>query len=136
MEHGKTLVVTLADGRVVKATSGLHLLLDVYKRDSQMFLFDVITRVLPTLTTDIILGMDFLHNYNPNIDWSQKTQSFELDWGIVAVDASKVPGSICAMVVFTQAWLGKLHADPESDSFLVVVHQCDGLKEGETAVDS
>ena len=37
MEHGKTLVVTLADGRVVKATSVLHLLLDVYKRDSQMF---------------------------------------------------------------------------------------------------
>ena len=81
----------------------------------------MVARVLPSLTTDVILGMDFLQKYNPQVNWSQNTLSFVLDSCTVAVDASTVPGSICARFVSTSAWLHELCAEPESDCFLVVV---------------
>ena len=75
--------------------------------------------------------MDFLHKYNPHVDWSQNTLSFVLDSRTVAVDTSMVPGSIRARLVSTSAWLDELRAEPDSDCFLAVVHPCDGKKEGE-----
>ena len=95
----------------------------------------MVARVLPQLTTDVILGMDFLRKYNPHVDWSRNTLSFVLDSRTVAVDASTVPGSIRARLVSASAWLHRLCAEPESDCFLAVVHSCDGQKEGENAID-
>ena len=97
---------------------------------------DMVARVLPQLTTDVILGMDFLRNYNPHVDWSQNTLSFVLDSCTVAVDASMVPGSIRARLVSASAWLCELCVEPDSDCFLVVVHPCDGQKERENGIDS
>ena len=96
----------------------------------------MVARVLPQLTTDVILGMGFLRKYNPHVDWSRNTLSFVLDSRTVAVDASMVPGSICARLVSTSAWLRKLCAEPDSDCFLVVVRPCDGQKEKENGIDS
>ena len=96
----------------------------------------MVARVLPQLTTDIILGMDFLRKYNPHVDWSRNTLSFVLDSRTVAVDASTVPGSIRARLVSASAWLRELCAEPDSDCFLVVVRPCDGQKEGENGIDS
>ena len=61
-----------------------------------MFTLDVIARVLPSLTTNVILGLDFLRRYNPDVNWSENTLSFVLDNGSVAVNTSTVPGSIRA----------------------------------------
>ena len=80
----------------------------------------MVARVLPQLTTDVILGMDFLHKYNPHVDWSQNTLSFVIDSRTVAVDASTVPGSIRARLVSASAWLRELRAEPDSDCFLVL----------------
>ena len=96
----------------------------------------MVARVLPQLTTNVILGMDFLHKYNPHVDWSRNTLSFVLDSHNVAVDASMVPGSTRARLVSASAWLRKLCAEPDSDCFLVVVRPCDGQKEGENGIDS
>ena len=79
--------------------------------------------------------MDFLHKYNPHVDWSRNTLSFVLDSCTVAVDASMVPGSIRARLVSASTWLRKLRAEPDSDCFLVVVRPCDGQKEGENGID-
>ena len=57
---------------------------------------DVVARVLPSLTADVILGLDFLRKYNPNVNWSANTLSFSHADGPVTVDASTVPGSIRA----------------------------------------
>ena len=65
----------------------------------------MVARVLPQLTTDVILGMDFLCKYNPHIDWSRNTLSFVLDSRTVAVDASTVAGSIRARLVSASTWL-------------------------------
>ena len=97
---------------------------------------DIFTRLLPSLTTDVILAMDFLHKYNPHIDWSQNTLLFAVDSCTVAVDASMVPGSICARIISASAWLCELCAEPESDCFLAVVRPCDGQKEGGKATNS
>ena len=96
----------------------------------------MIARVLPSLTTDVILGMDFLRNYHSHVDWSRNTLSFVLDSRTVAVDASMVPGSISARLVSASAWLRELCAEPDLDCFLAVVHPCDGQKEGENGIDS
>ena len=77
----------------------------------------MVARVLPQLTTDVILGMDFLRKYNPHVDWSRNTLSFVLDSRTVAVDASTVPGSIRARFVSANAWLRELRAEPDSDCF-------------------
>ena len=95
----------------------------------------MVARVLPQLTTDVLLGMDFLRKYNPHVDWSRNTLSFVVDSRTVAVDASTVPGSIRARLVSTSAWLCELRAEPDSDCFLAVVRPCDGQKEGENAID-
>ena len=97
---------------------------------------NMVARISPLLTTDIILGMNFLQKYNLHIDWSQNTLSFVLDSYTVAVDASTVPGSICARLVSASAWLRELCAQPDLDCFLVVVRPCDGQKEGENGIDS
>ena len=96
----------------------------------------MVARVLPLLTTDGILGMDFLQKCNPHIDWSRNTLSFVLDSCTVAVDASMVPGSIRARLVSASAWLREPCAEPESDCFLAVARPCNGHKEGESAIDS
>ena len=96
----------------------------------------MVARVLPQLTTNVILGMDFLRKYNLHINWSQNTLSFVLDSCTVAVDASTVPGSIRARLVSASAWLCKLCAEPDPDCFLAVVRPCDGQKEGENGIDS
>ena len=96
----------------------------------------MVARVLPQLTTDVILGMDFLCKYNQHVDWSQNTLSFVLDSRTVAVDASMVPGSIRARLVSTSAWLRKLCAEPASVCFLAMVHPFDGKKDGESGIDS
>ena len=96
----------------------------------------MVARVLPQLTTDVILGMEFLQKYNPHVNWSRNTLSSVLDSRTVAVDVSMVPGSIHARLVSASAWLHELCTEPESDCFLVVVHPCDGQTEGETAIDS
>ena len=96
----------------------------------------MVARVLPQLTTDVILGMDFLRKYNPNVDWSQNTLSIVLDFCTIAVDASTVPGSIRARLVSASTWLCEFCAEPDSDCFLAVVHPCDGQKEGENGIDS
>ena len=75
----------------------------------------MVARVLPQHTTDVILGMDFLHKYNPHIDWSRNSLLFVLDSCNVAVDASMVPGSIHARLVSASAWLHELRAEPDSD---------------------
>ena len=80
--------------------------------------------------------MDFLRKYNPHVDWSQNTLLFVLDSCTVAVDASTVPGFIRAGLVSASAWLCELCTEPDSDCFLVVVHPCDGKKEGENSIDS
>ena len=95
----------------------------------------MVAKVLPSLTTNIILGMDFLQKYNPHVDWSQNTLSFVLDSCTVAIDVSMVLGSICARLVSASAWLCELCAKPESDCLVVVVHPCDGQKEEENAID-
>ena len=95
----------------------------------------MVARVLPQLTTNVILGMDFLRKYNPHVDWSQNTLSFVLDSRTVAVDASTVLGSIRARLVSASAWLRKLRAEPDSACFLAVVQPCDGQKEGENGID-
>ena len=46
----------------------------------------MVAKVLSSLTTNVILGKDLLHKYNPHIDWSQNTLSFVLDSYTVAVD--------------------------------------------------
>ena len=129
-------MVTLADGSIVKTTDTVCLSLGVQKANSALCLLDIVTRLLPSLTTNLILGMDFLHKYNPHIDWSQSTLLFAVDSCTVAVDASMVPGSICARILSASAWLCELCAEPELDCFLTVVHPCDGQKQGETAIDS
>ena len=91
----------------------------------------MVARILLSLTTNVILGMGFLRKYNPHVDWSQKTLPFVLDSCTVAVDTSMAPGSIHAKLVPASAWLHELCAEPESDCFLVVMHPCDGQKEGE-----
>ena len=96
----------------------------------------MVARVLPLLTTDGILGMDFLQKYNPHIDWSRNTLSFVLDFYTVAIDASMVPGSIRSRLVSAIAWLCELCAEPESYCFLAVVRTCNGQKEGKIAIDS
>ena len=96
----------------------------------------MVARVLPLLTTSVILGMDFLRKYNPHVDWSRNTLSFVLDSRTVAVDASMVPGSIRARLVSASAWLCELCAEPDLDCFLAVVRPCDGQKEGENGIDS
>ena len=73
----------------------------------------MVARVLPLLTTDIVLGMDFLQKYNPHVYWSQNTLSFVLNSCAVAVDTSMVPGSIHASFVSASAWLRELCAEPE-----------------------
>ena len=95
----------------------------------------MVARVLPLLTTDIILTIDFLQKYNPHVNWSRNTLSFVLDSCTVAVDASTVVGSNLARLVSASAWLRDFCAEPESDCFLVVVRPCDGQKEGENAID-
>ena len=96
----------------------------------------MVAKVLLSLTTDVILGMDFLCKYNPYVDWSRNTLSFVLDSCIVAVDASMVPGSIHARLVSASAWLHELCAEPDLDCFLVVVRPSDGQKEGDNGIDS
>ena len=96
----------------------------------------MVARVLPQLTTDVILGIDFLRKYNPHVDWSQNTLSFVLDFHTVAVDTSTVPGSIRVRLVSTSAWLGELHVEPDLDCFLAVVCPCDGQNEGGNGIDS
>ena len=91
--------------------------------------------MLTQLTTDFILGMYFLCKYSPHVDWSQNTLSFVLDSCTVAVDTIMVLGSIHARLVSASAWLRKLHAEPESGCFLVVVRPCDGQNEGGNAID-
>ena len=76
-----------------------------------MFTLDVVARVLPRLTTDVILGLDFLRRYNPDVNWSENTLSFVLDKGSVAVNASTVPRSIRAKLVSARAWLRELRAE-------------------------
>ena len=93
----------------------------------------MVARAFPSLAIDVILGMDFLQKYNPHVNWSRNTLLFVLDSCTVAADASTVPGSICVRLVYASAWLCQLCAEPESDCFLVVVHPCDGQKEGENA---
>ena len=66
-------------------------------------LLDIVTRILALLTTDVILGMDFLHKYNPHIDWFQSTLLFAVNSCTVAVDASMVPESICARIISASA---------------------------------
>ena len=39
----------------------------------------VLCHVLPNLTSDMVLGMDWLHDINPWIDWNAYSQS--LDYG-------------------------------------------------------
>ena len=75
----------------------------------------MVARVLPQLTTNVILGMDFLREYNPHVDWSQNTLLFVFDSRIVAVDTSMVPGSIRARLVSASTWLCKLCAEPDLD---------------------
>ena len=96
----------------------------------------MVARVLPQLTTDVILRMDFLRKYNPHVDWSRNTLSFVLDSRTVAVDASMVLGSICARLVSASTWLHELCAEPDLDCFLAVVRPCDGQKEEENGIDS
>ena len=96
----------------------------------------MVARVLPQLTTNIILGIDFLRKYNPQVDWSQNTLLFLLDSHTVAVDASTVPGSIRARLVSASTWLCELCAKPDSDCFLAVVRPCNGQKEGGHGIDS
>ena len=95
----------------------------------------MVARVLPQLTTDVILGMDFLQKYKRHVDWSRNTLSFVLDSHTVAVDASMVLSSIRARLVSASAWLCKLCAEPDSDCFLAVVCPCDSQKEGENGID-
>ena len=130
------LVVMLADGSNVTTTDAVGLLLGVQRDDSAPCSMDMVARVLPQLTTDGILGMDFLRKYNPHVDWSRNTLSFVLDSCTVAADTSMVPGSIRARLVSASAWLHELCAEPESGCFLAVVRPCDGKKEGENAIDS
>ena len=129
------MAVTLADGSTVKVTDAVCLSLGVWRDDSAPWSLDMVARVLPSLTTDIILGMDFLGKCNLHVDWSQNTLSFVLDSCTLAVDTSTVPGSIRARLVSASTWLHELCAEPESDCFLVVVRPCDGQKEGENAID-
>ena len=95
----------MADGSNVMTTDTVALSLGVKRDDSAPCFLDMVARVLPQLTTDVILGMDFLHKYNPHVDWSRNTLSFVLDSRTVAVDASTVPGSIRARLVSASAWL-------------------------------
>ena len=108
----------------------------VCRGDSTPCSLNMVARVLPQLTIDLILGMDFLREYNPHVDWSGNTLSFILDFCTVAVDARTVPGSIRARLVSASAWLCELRAEPDLDCFLVVVRPCDDQKEGENGIDS
>ena len=109
------LVVTLADGNNVMTTDAVGLLLGVYREESAPCSLDMAARVLLQLTTNIILGMDFLRKYNPHVNWSRNTLSFVLDSCTVAVDAGTVPGSIRARLVSASAWLRELCAEPDLD---------------------
>ena len=64
------MVVTLDDGSTVNTTDAVHLSLGVWRESPAPCFLNMVTRVLPLLTTDIILGMDFLRKYNPHVDWS------------------------------------------------------------------
>lgn len=80
-----------------------------------MCLLDIVARVFPLLTSNIILGIYFLLKHYPNIDRSQNILSFEHILGTVTVDASMVPWSICISVFSAHPWLHKLHGKLESD---------------------
>ena len=52
-------------------------------------------RVLDSLTYDIVLGMDWLHEYNPTIIWMYYTVSLPLNSGkSLVLDSKAVEGSI------------------------------------------
>ena len=77
--------------------------------------------MLPNLTADVILGIDWLQRFNPNINWSHNTVCFSCatDGHVLAVseslepakqvcitvDAASVPGSTKAKLVSANAWL-------------------------------
>ena len=77
--------------------------------------------MLPNLTADVILGIDWLHRFNPSIDWSQNTVCFScakdgcvlaasdslepVEQACITVGAASVPGSTKAKLLSANAWL-------------------------------
>ena len=80
--------VTLADGSFVDCSTIVPLYLKLCG-NLQLYYFGVFTKVyvvchvlchvLPNLTSDVVLGMDWLHAINPQIDWH--AYSLYLDYG-------------------------------------------------------
>ena len=78
--------VTLADGSFIGYSTAVPLYLKLHgylqlcssgMSKTEHVAFQVLCCVLPNLTSDIILGMDWLHALNPCIDWN--TYSLSID---------------------------------------------------------
>ena len=64
------LTVTLANGSLVSSVSQYFLHLEIPSEISeQPVVIEQHVCVLPNLTSDVILGMDWLEQNNPRIDW-------------------------------------------------------------------
>ena len=72
------LSVTLADENTVVSDSLACLdLTAVVDAGTEYSMPGVPCRVLPYLTSDVILGMDWLRKYNPHIDWVDPQLCFD-----------------------------------------------------------
>ena len=70
LEPASKLTVTLANGSLVSSVSRSFLCLEIPGGISeQPVVIEQHVRVLPDLTSDVILGMDWLQQNNPRIDW-------------------------------------------------------------------
>ena len=69
------MVVTLADGSTATATSTSIVPLVLCSISGQAMFVAVECRVLPKLNHDVVLGVDWLQDTNPVIDWQACTVS-------------------------------------------------------------
>ena len=83
--EGEELAVTLADGSTFRSNKCVLLPLEL---DGKVSL-GVKCRVVDTLTSPVVLGIDWLTQYSPRIDWSN--YAIELDTSISTVVLTGVP---------------------------------------------
>ena len=90
--------VTLADGSFIDCSTAVPLYLKLYGNlqlcssgVSKMVHVGchVLCHVLPNLTSDVVLGMDWLHAINPWIDWNAYSLSLDCRGHTVCILGTK-----------------------------------------------
>ena len=73
------MVVTLADGRVVDSRQTTHVPIVILDQEGvcvSVHPCKVSCRVVPTLSSPVVFGMEYLGTVNPVIDWAAHTVTF------------------------------------------------------------